>query len=649
MKGVVRLSTVSGTTLNRHVLAHLNTGVTYAWANNSKGQLGNRSQKSVTVPTVVGSSTISVPPNHYMDISQGGFNSLPIDVTSLSTGYLMVYGKNVGSNELYVWKSLDDSIVRVVADKNNSSHATLYAVREGETRVLVENTITGQIAFTRVVVTDGVTYPQLVLGRDTSTALKKGGTVWAWGDNTYREVDYTGSRDRDDELNYNPHFGDYTGKTYGAGKLGIGSPQSLITIPVQLDYYLEEPGAAGGPAFENIMKIASGDDHNLAVDRNGYVYTWGDNTYGQLGFSPLQVERTSRPVRLNILDDNGNRPNFISVAAGSNHSLALTSDGQVYAWGANQYGQLGRGEGHYSDYDYSTAPAEIRRIATVNGDYEPTAMLGFNSLVLTGVLDLAATEGATGVLLVDGSIWTVGSNKYGQLGTGAIYEGNPDLPGYGLKQSGILAGGLSARAEYLRESASAHAREVRRRRGARRARQTRAFRRGTRRRIVGRHGRHSGVERDIFVGARRRRAYSGGGRARQRYGFLRAQHSAVVRGARRGHDPRRRRSARDAYSDSEAAGERLHARGIFGRKAVAARASAFGADSRTRGEMAGEREERLRGVGVRVVSRDRRGETRVARCGRRVCLDVGQRVGRIRSVRRRKRGRETSLDDALHI
>ena len=54
-------------------------------------------------------------------------------------------------------------------------------------------------------------------------------------------------------------------------------------------------------------------------------------------------------------------------------------------------------------------------------------MIGFNELPLTGVLDMAATVGATAVLLVDGTIWTVGSNRYGQLGTGDIYEGRDDL------------------------------------------------------------------------------------------------------------------------------------------------------------------------------------------------------------------------------
>ena len=299
MGQVVRLSTVSGNMDYRHVLAHRTTGYTYAWGNNRYGQLGNQTTTSNTVPTVVGSGKIYlVRSTYYLDISRGGLNTQNIAVRDDSKGYLMVYadGKTDG---LYQWKSLDTSIVRVTPSGVNSSTAILTAVREGETRVLVENVVTGQIVFARVIVTDGVTYPQLTLGRDTSTALKKNGTVWAWGDNTYREVNLEGTKET------NESFGDYTGVTTGVGKLGVGSKQSLITVPVQLSYYLESPTSTTLRSFQRITKIANGDSHSLAVDFDGNVYAWGDNTYGQLGLNPTQVKNTDYPIRLDIRDANG--------------------------------------------------------------------------------------------------------------------------------------------------------------------------------------------------------------------------------------------------------------------------------------------------------------------------------------------------------
>ena len=105
---VVRLSTVSGTNMSRHILAHIGqtnagTGVTYAWGNNSKGQLSTNSQISVTVPTVVGSGTISLPETYILDISEGGLGSRQIDVRSNSKGYLLVYGTKLDAGGMYSW------------------------------------------------------------------------------------------------------------------------------------------------------------------------------------------------------------------------------------------------------------------------------------------------------------------------------------------------------------------------------------------------------------------------------------------------------------------------------------------------------------------------------------------------------------------
>ena len=89
------------------------------------------------------------------------------------------------------------------------------------------------------------------------------------------------------------------------------------------------------------MAIAAGDYHTLAVGENGEVWAWGRNASGQLGVGTgtSGTEASSTPVKVSsMLTD------VVAVAAGSEHSLALKRDGTIFGWGHNSKGQLGNGE-----------------------------------------------------------------------------------------------------------------------------------------------------------------------------------------------------------------------------------------------------------------------------------------------------------------
>ena len=393
IENVVRLSPTSH---SEHVLVHANTGVVYAWGDNTMGQLGdgtgrssgNSTGVSASAPVVTGASPLQFSPSQRqitLDLSRN-----PTDTLVLTVGQtlMMVYGDRANVTDQFEWKSLDESIVTVRPAGGNSMRGVVTSFREGETKVLAQNPITGQSAFARVIVTDGITYPQLVLGEYTSTALKKDGTVWAWGDNTFRDEDDV--------------------STGIVGKLGTGSQQSVLTAPVQLSYYKENPASTELRSFENLVRVVAGDSFTVALGRNGAVYTWGDNRYGQLGYDPNLVPYSEYPVKVTF-PDSGAR--FIAIAAGANHVLAVTEEGMVYTWGDNQYGQLGHG--------YKGGMV-----------YEPTPMLGFTGSPITDVMDVAATVGTSAILLTNGTVWTVGSNLHGELGIGrpiVYYEdGRPE-------------------------------------------------------------------------------------------------------------------------------------------------------------------------------------------------------------------------------
>jgi alpha-tubulin suppressor-like RCC1 family protein len=140
-----------------------------------------------------------------------------------------------------------------------------------------------------------------------------------------------------------------------------------------------------------------------AATTGGNVYAWGDNSLGELGNGTTDVQ-SDVPVEVNL-------PGGVAATAvseGGSTSLALGSDGNVYAWGYNQYGELGDGTTTGSD-----VPVEV-------------SLPG-------GVAAVAVSEGGgTGLALgSDGTVYAWGYNGFGQLGNGTtsrLYEPGSDVP-----------------------------------------------------------------------------------------------------------------------------------------------------------------------------------------------------------------------------
>jgi len=91
------------------------------------------------------------------------------------------------------------------------------------------------------------------------------------------------------------------------------------------------------PAVPAATVVAAGASHSLAIGSDGHVYAWGNNGSGQLGDGT--TTSSSTPVMVN--SPTGLKST--AIAAGAYHSLAIGSDGNVYAWGYNAEGQLGNG------------------------------------------------------------------------------------------------------------------------------------------------------------------------------------------------------------------------------------------------------------------------------------------------------------------
>ncbi|MCH7225798.1 hypothetical protein [Haloferula sp. A504] len=124
------------------------------------------------------------------------------------------------------------------------------------------------------------------------------------------------------------------------GRLGQGSTSSgTVTDPAKVIR------ADDGLPLENIVQVACGGVHALALDANGEVWAWGSNIYGQLGDNTNTLRGAA--ARVKDAAGTGYLQNIVRVAAGGvgiqGASAAIDSDGVIWVWGRNDQGQLGNG------------------------------------------------------------------------------------------------------------------------------------------------------------------------------------------------------------------------------------------------------------------------------------------------------------------
>ena len=142
----------------------------------------------------------------------------------------------------------------------------------------------------------------------------------------------------------------------GNGAVGGGS-SSGVTLPVGIT----------APAGQTFASVSAGGAFTVGVTTSGRVYAWGAGALGQLG-DGVYVGSTA-PMPVTVPAPPGGPPAVVTaVAAGSAHALALTSTGHLYAWGANLFGQLGDGTTVRSDVPTAVvAPAGVTFTAVAAG------------------------------------------------------------------------------------------------------------------------------------------------------------------------------------------------------------------------------------------------------------------------------------------
>jgi alpha-tubulin suppressor-like RCC1 family protein len=231
----------------------------------------------------------------------------------------------------------------------------------------------------------------LAIGGSHTLALRKDGTLWAWGNNDSGQlgVGPAPQYNAPQQIGLDSNWAAITAgenhslalKTDGslwawgenAGQLGDGTDANRYA-PVRIG------------AESSWEAVSAGSWHTLGLKKDGSLWAWGDNYYGQLGVN-FSIKSSNIPIRI------GTDNNWKAVEAGAFHSLAIKTDGSLWAWGYNSSGQLGDDTNKWYD-----APV---RVGTAN-DW---------AAVSAGVNHSMA-------LKTDGSLWAWGENYLGHLGDG---------------------------------------------------------------------------------------------------------------------------------------------------------------------------------------------------------------------------------------
>ena len=153
----------------------------------------------------------------------------------------------------------------------------------------------------------------------------------------------------------------------------------------------------------DVTAIAGGQIHTISLKSNGTVWTWGRNDFGQLGDGLSCGINCTTPVLVSGL------AGVVAITSGQRHSIALKDDGTVWAWGFNSNGQLGNG----ATTD-STIPIQVKG---PGGSGSLSDVIAIKS----GKWD------HTIALKSDGTVWTWGYNSDGQLGDGTQTDRNAPI------------------------------------------------------------------------------------------------------------------------------------------------------------------------------------------------------------------------------
>ena len=389
---------LSVSTSGSHTLALKTDHTLFAWGFNANGQLGVGDTDPRNSPTqeVTGGT-------HWVQITAGSSHSVAIT----DAGLLYAWGWNargqLGVNDT----SRRLTPTREATHASNWAHASaggnhtlavktngqLFAWGVNNHGELGDGTIGTNRKLPTREMTSASDWVGVIAGRDLSLAIKSNGRLWAWG------------------ANYNSRYGD-------------GTPLQR-TNPTQLFV-----------AGSQWIMVSSGTNHTVALLNNGTIWSWGNNSRGQLG-DGSNLDRDF-PVQ-----ESTHNTNWTYVAAGNEYTVALKNNGTIWSWGRNSQGQLATNDTtshntptreHSSSTHWTRISAGYCHTVALKDDHtlwswgcNDYGQLGIGDTnewhtpiqEFTGATDwmrISAGGFHTAAIKTTQTLWTWGKNNYGQLG-----------------------------------------------------------------------------------------------------------------------------------------------------------------------------------------------------------------------------------------
>jgi len=278
-------------------------GSLWAWGHNHFGQLGDGTTILRYIPVKVMNDVVSVSAgvNHTMAIKADG----SLWAWGLNSWGLLGDGTNINRHTPVM---IMEEVIAVSAGRNHTMairyDGSLWAWGSNERGLLGDGSTThfedGRIRFVNTPVKVMEEVVAVSAGAFHAMAITTDGSLWAWGSVTL-------DRSRD----------------------GVAMDQHL---PVKI--------------MEEVVAVSAGLGYSMAIKTDGSLWAWGSNFFGQLG--DVTAIYHSSPIR--IMD------NVVAVSAGtlgmataaSAHTIAIKKDGSLWAWGTNDYGELGDGTTEWS-------------------------------------------------------------------------------------------------------------------------------------------------------------------------------------------------------------------------------------------------------------------------------------------------------------
>ncbi len=293
-----------------HTVAITTNGDLYVWGSNMVGQLGYTKAPFIITPTLM----LNMPTNitKFIQISCGASHTVAI------------------------------------ADNGN-----IYACGFNDNGQLGNGTYVNQDTFVPIINPGNVRFIQIACGDANTAAITDTGDLYTWGNNNEYQL--------------------------GDGTRDSKNIPNIVIKPSNVTKFTQ---------------VRFGYAHTLALTDNGEIYAWGRGMYGQLGVAELSMKSYSTPV---LTKKPSNINKFTQIACGWNHSAAIADDGNLYCWGSNNKGQL-------------AISLYVDKLYTPTKTSKPQNDINFTRVY--------CGQDSTFVIGNNGNIYACGLNNSGQLGDG---------------------------------------------------------------------------------------------------------------------------------------------------------------------------------------------------------------------------------------